>query len=187
MKAVLQILVRSIIGIYILLFMAGCVSSDISDLEAYVSEVMARPGGHIKPLPEIKPYEAYTYQSAQANARDPFQLFYKKAEQVADQAVDDGLTEEMEREIRNRNREELERFELDSLRMVGTLENPDENWGIILDPDGTVHRVKVGNYLGQNIGKITNIFEDRIELREIIQDSRGRWEERQAAIALVEE
>ena len=187
MKAVLQTLVRSIIGVYILLCLAGCVSSDISDLEAYVNEVMARPGGHIKPLPEIKPYEAYTYQSAQANARDPFQLFYQKAQQVADQAVDDGLTEEMEREIRNRNREELERFELDSLRMVGTLENPDENWGIILDPDGTVHRVKVGNYLGQNIGKITNIFEDRIELREIIQDSRGRWEERQAAIALVEE
>jgi len=188
MKVVSQTLFRALLAICTLSIMAGCVSSDISDLEAYVEEVMARPGGQIKPLPEVKPYEAYTYQSAQANARDPFQLFYQKLQQqVADQSVDDGLTEEMEREIRNRNREELEKFELDSLRMVGTLEDADENWGIIQDPDGTVHRVKIGNYIGQNIGKITNIFEDRIELREIIQDSRGRWEERQAAIALIEE
>ena len=90
-------------------------------------------------------------------------------------------------EIKNRNREELEQFELDSLRMVGTMENADENWAIINDPDNTVHRVKVGNYMGRNIGKIMNIFEDRVELREIIQDSNGRWDERQAAIVLVEE
>ena len=69
---------------------------------------------------------------------------------------------------------------------VGTLQDSDENWGIVQAPGGVVHRVKVGNYMGRNIGKIVNIFEDRIELREIVQDSQGRWEERQAAIALVE-
>jgi len=174
--------------VLILLMMGGCVSRDISDLESFTDEVMARPGGHINPIPEIKPYEAYAYQCGEAKCRDPFRLFYQKVQpEVTDESFDDGLTEEMEREIRNRKREELEQFELDSLRMVGTLENTDNNWGIILDPDGTVHRVKVGNYLGQNIGKIINIFEDRIELREIIQDSRGRWEEREAAIALIEE
>jgi type IV pilus assembly protein PilP len=185
MKGLYSILSRAILGLSASLLLAGCVSHDISDLEGFVEEVLARPGGHIKPLPEIKPYEAYAYQSAAANAGDPFRLFYQQiAPDVADAPVDDGLTEEMVREIRSRNRDELEQFELDSLRMVGTLEDTDENWGIIQDPDGTVHRVKVGNYLGVNIGKIINIFEDRIELREIIQDSRGRWEERQAAIAL---
>jgi len=188
MKGLYPMLSRAIFGLSASLLLAGCVSSDISDLSSYVDEVLARPGGHIKPLPEIKPYEAYAYQSASADTRDPFRLFYQKAVPTDDtEVVDSGLTEEMEREIRSRNREELEQFELDSLRMVGTLEDTDENWGIIRDPDGTVHRVKVGNYVGVNIGKIINIFEDRIELREIIQDSRGRWEERQAAIALFEE
>ncbi|MFB3084100.1 MAG: pilus assembly protein PilP, partial [Gammaproteobacteria bacterium] len=74
----------------------------------------------------------------------------------------------------------------DSLRMVGLLEDTDDQWGIIVDPDGTIHRVKVGNYMGRNIGKITNIYEDRIELREVVQDSQGRWTERTAALALVE-
>lgn len=169
--------------------LTACVSRDISDLEIKVDEIMARPGGRIEPLPEIKPYEAYTYQSALAEAPNPFKLFFvlSKPEISSDVAVDDGLTPEMEREIKNRNREELEQFELDSLRMVGTLDNEANNWAIVLDPDGVVHRVKVGNYLGANIGKVINIFEDRIELREIVQDSSGRWEEREAALALIEQ
>ena len=170
-----------------LLLMTGCVSTDLSDLDQYVEEVLARPGGRIDPIPEIKPYEAYAYKSAEEGARDPFHVFFAQTQEEIQEAQDIGLTEEMENEIRNRNREELEGFELDSLRMVGTMDNQDENWGIILDPDGSVHRVKVGNYMGRNVGKVLNIFEDRIEIREIIKNSQGRWEERQAAIALVEE
>ncbi len=70
--------------------------------------------------------------------------------------------------------------------MVGTMESEDNQWGIIQDPDGVVHRIKVGNYMGRHTGKILNVFEDRIEIREIVRNSQGRWEERQAAIALVE-
>jgi type IV pilus assembly protein PilP len=181
-------LFKTIICLSFIASLSGCVSTDISSLENKVSEIMARPGGRIEPLPEIKPYEAYAYQAGGADARNPFKLFYVIAKpEVEPGSVDDGLTEEMEREIRNRNREELEQFELDSLRMVGTLDNDDNNWGIVLDPDGVVHRVSVGNYIGVNIGKIINIYEDRIELREIVQDSGGRWEEREAALALIEE
>ncbi len=170
-----------------LLVISGCVSTDISDLDQWTQEVLARPGGRIQPLPEIKPYEAYAYMSANKNSRDPFVSFYKLRSEELVEVKDTGLTKEMAHEIHHRNPENLEQFELDSLRMVGTLENADENWAIINDPDNTVHRVKVGNYMGRNIGKIINVFEDRVELREIIQDSNGRWDERQAAIVLVEE
>ena len=174
---------------FLALLLGGCVSRDFSDLDQWTQEVLTRPGGRIEPLPEVKPYEAYAYMSANEEMRDPFKPFYQ-ARQLDDVTPGDkgvGLTKEMEREIKGRNREELEQFELDSLRMVGTLENANENWVIISDPDQTVHRIKVGNYMGRNIGKVINIFEDRVELREIVQDSNGRWDERQAAIALVEE
>ncbi len=169
-----------------LLGLGGCVSGDISDLDEYAQDVLLRPGGRIEPIPEIKPYEAYAYQSGALNARDPFRLFFQKDEDALVEEQDSGLTKEMEDEIKHRNKEELEQFELDSLRMVGTMENEDFQWGIILDPDGAVHRIRVGNYMGRNTGKILNVFEDRIEVREIIRNSQGRWEERQAAIALVE-
>jgi len=175
---------RSSPWLFIVLLVSGCVSSDMSDLTQQVEEILARPGGRIEPLPEIKPYEAYAYQSGQQAARDPFELFYDTSKAEVADTADSGLTEAMEREIKFRNREELEGYELDSLRMVGTLEDGNNQWGIIQDPEGTVHRVKVGNYLGRNIGKILTIQEDKIELREIIKNVDGRWEERPAALAL---
>jgi len=71
--------------------------------------------------------------------------------------------------------------------MVGTLENDDELWGIVRDPTGAVHRVQVGNYMGTNYGKILNIQEEQIDLRELIKDAQGSWEERQASLALSED
>ena len=170
-----------------LLLAGGCVSSNMSDLISWRDQVLARPAGHIEPLPEVKPYEAYTYQGAEKNLRDPFQKFYQQR-QESDKKVDQnaGLTAEMEKEIRNRNREELEKYELDSLKMVGTMSQDGKMWGLILDPDGNVTRVKVGNYMGRHIGKITNIYDDHIDLREIVQNDQGRWEERPASLPLTE-
>jgi len=169
------------------LVLGGCVSTDSSDLHDYIAEILARPGGRIEPLPEIKPYEAYAYQSAGQDARDPFKLFYQADDEtLTPEQENAGLTKEMEDEIRHRNKEELEQYELDSLRMVGTMDNGHTSWGIIQDPGGAVHRIRVGNYMGRNIGKVLNVYEDHIEIREIFRNSQGRWEERQAAIALVE-
>ena len=180
----LTIVVLAILGI------AGCVSGDMSDLEKQVSEIMSKPGGRLEPLPEIKPYEAYVYESGKLGARNPFKRFYVVEQSLAieesEGPVDDGLTEEMRNEIQNRNREELEGFELDSIKMVGTLQNEDNHWGIVLDPGGIVHRVKTGNYIGLNIGKITSIEEEQIEVREIIKDNSGRYGERKALLPLTE-
>ena len=180
----LTIVVLAILGV------AGCVSSDMSDLEKQVSKIMSKPGGRLEPLPEIKPYEAYVYESGKSEARNPFKRFYVVEQSLAieesEGPVDDGLTEEMRNEIQNRNREELEGFELDSIKMVGTLQNEDNHWGIVLDPGGIVHRVKTGNYIGLNIGKITSIEEEQIEVREIIKDNSGRYGERKALLPLIE-
>ena len=66
------------------------------------------------------------------------------------------------------------------------LQNEEDNWGIVIDPGGIVHRVKTGNYVGLNIGKITSIVEEQIEIREIIKDSNGRYEERMVLLPLIE-
>ena len=180
----LTIVVLAILGV------AGCVSGDMSDLEKQVSKIMSKPGGRLEPLPEIKPYEAYVYESGKLGAHNPFKRFYVVEQSLAieesEGPVDDGLTEEMRNEIQNRNREELEGFELDSIKMVGTLQNEDNHWGIVLDPGGIVHRVKTGNYIGLNIGKITSIQEEQIEVREIIKDNSGRYGERKALLPLTE-
>jgi type IV pilus assembly protein PilP len=171
------------------LLVGGCVSTDMSDLENYIAEVNARqPRTAVQPLPELKVPETYDYKSALAGKRDPFESFLKQRAAEAERTgATDAVTEALRREIEGRNREELEQFELDALRMVGTLQDNNQLWGIILDKEGTVHRVKVGNYMGRNYGKIMSIAEDKIELREIMNTSNGGLEERPATVALTEQ
>ena len=167
--------------------LSGCVSKDMTDLEDYASEVLSRKGGNIEPLPPIKPSKRYLYQAGELNLRDPFQSFL--AEETDVETLEKATDEDQQQfatEILTHNREELENFELDSLRMVGVLEL-ESMWGIIRDQSGVVHRVAVGNYIGRNYGKITNIQEDKIDIREIIKDSQGRWEERAVELAMSDE
>jgi len=170
--------------------LAGCVPSAMNDLEQYIAEVLARPAQTaVEPLPEIRVPETYSYQAALANAPDPFESFLDRRarEQQAVGGPDDPTTVALRREIAGRNPEELEQFELDALRMVGTLEDNRELWGVILDKEGTVHRVKVGNYMGKNYGKIMSISEEKIDLREIVTTTAGGLEERPATVTLSEQ
>ena len=161
------------------LALTGCGSGSMSDLEAYVQQVLTRKGGKIAPIPPLEPYVVYTYQSS--DGINPFESFFKE-EPEPDVPVsgDDGVAP-----VLGRNKEELEGYALDSLRMMGTLEQDETVWGIIRSPDGTIHRVQAGNHLGENHGKIIFISEEKIELIEIVANQ-GRWLERPAAIALPE-
>ena len=53
-----------VIGLMMLIGLVSGCGRDMSDLEAYIAEVNARPGGRIEPLPVIRPYESFTYDPA---------------------------------------------------------------------------------------------------------------------------
>jgi type IV pilus assembly protein PilP len=88
----------------------------------------------------------------------------------------------------NRPREFLEQFPLDTLAMVGTLASPSRNssFGLVQTTDGRIHRVAVGNHLGQNYGRVMSITESEIQLVEIISDGLGGYLERPAAVGLAD-
>jgi type IV pilus assembly protein PilP len=169
--------------------LSGCVNNDMSQLEMDVQQILARPPrGTIEPLPEVRIPETYLYQAGEANKPDPFRSFINVAARVAGAAVAaDPVSEALRKKIElHGNAEELEAFELDSLRMVGSLEDADELWGIVVDRTGTVHRVKTGNFMGKNFGEIVSISEEKMEIREIIRTSDNSLEERDATLILVE-
>ena len=86
----------------------------------------------------------------------------------------------------HRPREFLEQYSLDTLKMVGTLDMGGVNYGLVLAGDGRVHRVLIGNHMGQNDGVITAISPARIALTEIVPDGLGGYVQRPAALALVQ-
>jgi type IV pilus assembly protein PilP len=148
---------------------------DMDDLDSYINEVKARPGGRIEPLPEITPYEVFTYVADAEGMRSPF---VPDSPQVAGPASG-GASPDPERPA-----EFLESFPLDTLRMVGTLDINQTVYGLVQTSDGLIHRVVPGNYMGQNDGRVTEITDSEIVLVEIISDGIGGYIERDAAIGL---
>lgn len=159
-------------GLVLLGLMLGGCGSEQDDLRAYVEEVKSRKTKDIEPIPQIKPQESFLY--VEAGRRDPF------ASAPSQKAVPGALSALMDP---RRNREPLEEFPLDSLRLVGTLSIRNQKFALIKDPTGVVHRVTQGNYLGQNYGKITAIAESELALREIVPDGFGGYIERPATVA----
>lgn len=158
------------------LALGACGTGDMTDLQDYVEQVRRREPGPIEPLPEIQQIDTFVYEPA--DRRDPFAFDPKAIEALPTASSGDLAPDPL------RRKEELEQFSLDSIRMVGTLEQEDAVWALVTAPGGTLHRVRVGNYVGNNNGQITRITADVIELTEIFSDGMNQWRERQAAIAL---
>ena len=77
---------------------------------------------------------------------------------------------------------------LTELEMVGTLTSASGNlFALIEDSDGGIHRVRNGNYMGTNYGRIIGISETRVELLEIVPNGSGGWVERPRSLSLEEE
>ena len=175
MKASLN---KALLALLFATFALSACSSDMDDLDQYINDVKARPGGRIEPLPEITPYEVFTYIADAEGLRSPV---VPDSPQAASGMAAGGTRPDPER-----SREFLEQFPLDTLRMVGTLQLGETHFGLVQTSDGLIHRVVPGNYMGQNDGRIVAVNESEIELVEIISDGIGGYLEREAAVGLAD-
>ena len=157
--------------------MSACGGEQHGDLRKWVKEQDNLPHGKVPPLPQVKPYEPFEY--AAIDLIDPFKA--RKIEPPKGAAAG-GIAPDL-----NRRREPLEAYPLEGLRMVGTLEQGKQMFALVRAPDNTLFRVRTGNYLGQNFGRIVSISESQVKLKEIVQDSGGNWEEKEQVLQLQEE
>lgn len=151
---------------------AGCSSKD-ADLDRFITQTKQEQPSGVEPLPEVKPYDTYTY-SDQA-MRSPFVPGGSGGSSAASVRPDS-----------KRNKEFLEAFALDTLKMVGTMKIGGNYYGLVRATDGLVYRVLPGNYLGQNEGRITSISPSKINIDEIIPDGLGGFMQRTTGLALDE-
>jgi type IV pilus assembly protein PilP len=168
---------RAVLSTSAALVFAACGGDDLTDLEDYAERVKAREPMPIAPLPEIRHVDTFVFEPG--DRRDPFVADGQRAEPPPPTFVASGIAPDP-----LRRKEELEQYALDSLRMLGSLQQGDVIWAIVGSPDGVLHRVRVGNYMGTNNGQVTRISEQKIELTEIVPEGAGGWRERKAAIAL---
>lgn len=168
---------RSIVVCVVLALLGACGSSNIDDLRAFVEEKKRRPGGLIEPIPTFSAYEAFAYSAA--SLRSPFDRPIEVVELTQLR-----LTSSVEPD-RLRVREFLEQFPIDSLDLVGRLERGGVLWALLRDPAGGIHRVRQGNYIGQDHGKVVEIGAGYVAIVEIVTDGTpDGWVERPKTIEL---
>ena len=151
--------------------LVGCSTRD-GDLDAFIQATQQEQPGGVQPLPEVKPYDSFLY--AAQTQRSPFV------------PGGSGSSSGGVRPDVKRNREFLEQYSLDTLKMVGTITFGGHNYGLVQSKDGIVHRVLPGNYIGQNDGRVAEITPSKITVIEIVPDGLGGYMERPAGIGLNE-
>lgn len=180
----LRIICIACIGITTI-FLCGCEESR-KDVEKYVEQVKKSATGVVEKLPEAKTVKEQTYSAD--NLRSPFlsssgKLTTSGQTMEVKQATAGNVPQQPRPDL-DRPREYLEQFPLASLTMVGTLSKPNMNWGLVVDNKGMVHAVKVGDYMGQNSGKIIAITPDQIRLTELVPNGAGGWMQTRTALTL---
>jgi type IV pilus assembly protein PilP len=169
---------KPLLAVLIGLTLAGC-SADHDELRQWMDQQRREIKPNVEPLQAPKKFDPQPYQGAQVV--DPFSL-QKLSVALKQEARQPNslLAAEM-----NRRKEPLEAYPLDSMSMVGSVNRQGQPYAL-LRVDQLLYQVKVGDYLGQNYGRITRIGETEITLREVVQDAAGEWIERPATLQLQE-
>ena len=157
-------------------------TAESDDLQQWMAEQRRQTVPKVTPLTEPTRYVPLAYVGGTA----------------ADAFASDRLTQVLRRETGplsvsaslvapelNRRKEPLEAYPLDAMTMVGSLDRSGQRVALVR-VDNLLHQVRVGNYLGQNYGRVTKINESEVALREIVQDAAGEWIERNTVLQLQE-
>lgn len=157
-----------------LVALAGCEGGEQTELKAELDGLTQNLRGRVEPLPVVKPYEPLPYTAFELP--DPFGpakialTTRGKGGGGPDQA---------------RPKEPLESYALESLKMVGVLQQNKRVYALV-KADAALYKVQVGNYVGQNYGLVTKINETQLSLKEMVQDAAGDWSERDNTLMLQE-
>lgn len=157
--------------------LVGC-TADNSDLQGYIQQVKQRPPGRVEPLPEFVPAEIFVYSAG--GERSPFEPPTTASQRVQQAQDATGTVTPPENHIK----QPLEYKSLGTLTMIGHLDKDSVRWALLKDDNGSVYRVKVGDFVGMNYGRIIEITPTKIELLEIVPNGPRAWIERPRSISL---
>ena len=161
------------------LLLAACGSEEHSDVKQWMADATKDLRGSVPPLPEVKPFPVVSYDAG--DLLDPFRPAKIEPEKKAGGG---GVKPDLER-----RKEELERYPLDALKFVGVIRDDKRLYGVVV-ADKRIYRVKVGNYMGEDFGRIVDIQaspamdEGKIVLREQVQEPAGDWTERTSVLEM---
>ena len=159
--------------------LAACSDSDVKEVKQWMAEVKAQSKVAVAPLSEPKTFVPLAYSAK--DIIDPF----NPSKLLTEMARAAAKSNNPFKPDLTRRKELLESFPLDTMKMVGTMSKGGVFFGLV-QIDKSVHRVVVGQYLGQNFGLVTGVSDSTINIKEVVQDATGEWVERMSKLELQE-
>lgn len=160
--------------------LAGCADSGVQEVRQWMADTKKQTRVVVQPLSPPKKFIPFAYGGKEAvDPYNPAKLLVALAKVRADSASNIKAPDE------TRRREVLESFPLDVMKMVGTIQDARILYALV-QVDKTVFKIKLGNYIGQNVGLVTKVSDTEIEIKETVQDATGDWIERKAKLELQE-
>lgn len=170
----------SALGVLAIVVLSACSNGGHEDIKLWMEESSRDLKGVIPPLPELKPFPVVSYDAA--DKIDPF-----NALRIDPERKESGGAGKPDFD---RPKEQLEGYPLESISFIGVVNKTRNNAKhAVVQVDGVVYQVGKGNYMGQNFGRIVDITNSEIVLKEIVQDPSGQtsdWVERQMTLQLQE-
>ena len=174
--------IKGTLALFFVVLLQGCSSGGgFEDLDRFMGEADAKPRGRVDPLPEFEAYESFTYSASSRRSpfSPPLDIDLSDSQPPPDSDV---------KPDQNRPKELLESFALTSLKMMGTLKKAEGDvlFALVGDDQGGMHRVRMGQYMGKNHGKVVSVDELGVSLVEIVPSGHGGWLERPRTLAIEE-
>jgi len=167
--------------IALFVFLAACSGEGHEDLKQWMAESTKDLKGVVLKLPEVLPYQAVPYDVE--GILDPFKPGKIEPESKNRQGAANGGAFQPDFDARELRNSLLEKYPIESLRMIGFL-NINKKPMAVIQVEDKVKQIKVGDYIGLDFGMVTQISDREVELRELIQDSAGDWSERKSTLYL---
>lgn len=161
--------------------LGACSGGDHEELRQWMADSSKDMRGNIPKLPEVQPYQPVPYDAE--GALDPFKPSKIEPESKSRPGAGRGGAYQPDFEARELRNSLLEKYPIESLKMIGYL-NVNKQPIAVIQVDDKVKQIKVGDYIGLDFGMVTKITDKDIELRELIQDSAGDWSERKSSLYL---
>ncbi len=174
-----QAIYRSSLLLAVVLGLSAC-SADTGELQAWMDDTRRNTQPVRDVIPAPKSFEPFRYENA--GSLEPFApaKLMVALDRAAQNKAKGGLSPDL-----NRRREALENFPTDAIRMVGHLASGKQVYAL-LQVNSLVYQARVGNYVGQNHGKVIRVTEEEIILKELVQDAAGEWTEKDTSLRLQE-
>ncbi len=164
-----------VVFIFICIALVGCRAND-EPIAPLLKDIRAKSTAKVDALPDEFLYSPLPFQIT--HKRQPFSR-PQPTRVVAAAQTNDCWQPDL-----SRSPQSLEQFPLDTLAVKGVIGDSNARWALVQTPEGQLEKIRAGQFIGLNRGRVRQVSSFGIEVQESLPDGLGCWQQRSLKLAV---